>query len=914
MLVTVTGHGRLPYLGDLSVGSTATYCTLEDVTIGGDGLLTPDDEVELMIAVRNEGTSTAYGVTGSLGAGSPYGSVVSGALDFGDVAPGATAWATAPAIVGVPADAEHGAAVTWPLTVSAGGSDWESALVLDVTGTALSVDGASAPPAPGASGDLVVDLSNTGAFDATGLTGALTSDSPWIIVTDGDADFDDVNTGGSGDNAASPFALSVAADCYPGHLATLELTLTDAAGAVTVLPVPLQIGTASTDDPLGPDGYGYYAYDDTDVASGLAPTYDWIPIDPDSGGPGDDLGLSDFGWEEDDTKTVDLPFTFRYYGQDYDRVSICSNGWLAMGEMNLVHYRNFGIPSAGSPGAMIAPFWDNLYQTGTHRVYTWYDDVEHRFVVQWADMPNDYSNTTQNFEVVLYDPYWHQTSTGDGMILFQYETVGNTDSRDGYATVGIQNAERTDGLMYTFWNEYAGAAAPLASGRAILFMPLGEILQPAADVSPVDVAASAASGGQVLEYLHIGNTGEVGSKLNYSLEVVDPLTRSAAKSLAGSDVKLNATQYEPGTTVTLDVAATCISGDWEWLQEVILDLPAGVTVESATNMPTNHGTLNWDGTTGDGVTTSWGSGGYIDHEETAHADITLTFDAGLVGDVEIDWTVNGDNYGAPPHTVSGIIVLTPTDPAIYVTAPVDGVVATLGTSLDVEFLAVNGPATATVELQRESGGAWSTLATGVDLSLGSWSWTVAGDPGPYAVIRVTDELDPLVFGLSGVFAVGRDMGWLSLGSTEGQVDAGASHDITITLDATGLADGVYEADLDVIHNGGPAVTVPVTFTVGGLVAAELPTRVALLGAHPNPFNPQTTISFALPSDMPVTLNVYSAQGRLVRTLLAGSQPAGTHRVLWDGRDGSGREVASGVYLYRLTTPEGAQSGKAALLK
>jgi hypothetical protein len=74
--------------------------------------------------------------------------------------------------------------------------------------------------------------------------------------------------------------------------------------------------------------------------------------------------------------------------------------------------------------------------------------------------------------MVLYDPVHHPTETGDGEILFQYDTVNNTDNRDGYVTVGIQNHDHTDGLLYTYWNEYAPGGATLSSGRAIRILPL----------------------------------------------------------------------------------------------------------------------------------------------------------------------------------------------------------------------------------------------------------------------------------------------------------------------------------------------------------------------------------------------------------------------------------------------------------
>ena len=68
---------------------------------------------------------------------------------------------------------------------------------------------------------------------------------------------------------------------------------------------------------------------------------------------------------------------------------------------------------------------------------------------------------------------------------------------------------------------------------------------------------------------------------------------------------------------------------------------------------------------------------------------------------------------------------------------------------------------------------------------------------------------------------------------------------------------------------------------------------------PNPFNPETVIKFNLPEASPVSLNVYNILGQVVRTLVDEELPAGIHSVTWDGRNGQGFDVASGVYFYRI---------------
>ncbi len=96
--------------------------------------------------------------------------------------------------------------------------------------------------------------------------------------------------------------------------------------------------------------------------------------------------------------------------------------------------------------------------------------------------------------------------------------------------------------------------------------------------------------------------------------------------------------------------------------------------------------------------------------------------------------------------------------------------------------------------------------------------------------------------------------------------------------------------------------------------AVLPAEVQLRGNYPNPFNPNTRIAFDLPRDMAVRLSVYDIRGNLVRRLLDENLGAGAQEVLWNGTDSRDGAVASGVYLYRMETPDGVQTGRMTLSK
>ena len=83
---------------------------------------------------------------------------------------------------------------------------------------------------------------------------------------------------------------------------------------------------------------------------------------------------------------------------------------------------------------------------------------------------------------------------------------------------------------------------------------------------------------------------------------------------------------------------------------------------------------------------------------------------------------------------------------------------------------------------------------------------------------------------------------------------------------------------------------------------------------PNPFNPQTSLRYELSEASEVRIVAYSLTGQKVRTLVNQQMPAGSHQVVWDGRDDRGRDAASGTYLIRMQVPQFAQTQKVSLIR
>ena len=94
---------------------------------------------------------------------------------------------------------------------------------------------------------------------------------------------------------------------------------------------------------------------------------------------------------------------------------------------------------------------------------------------------------------------------------------------------------------------------------------------------------------------------------------------------------------------------------------------------------------------------------------------------------------------------------------------------------------------------------------------------------------------------------------------------------------------------------------------------SLPNGFALGPNYPNPFNPSTIIPYQLPTATHVRLEVFNLLGQRVATLVDEARPAGFHTATWHATDGSGRAVAAGVYIYRMTVGEERQTGRMVLI-
>jgi hypothetical protein len=531
--VTITKHNFYPIVDSLNVeqaGVAVGYYshTVDDDNLGGssgdgDHIINPGEVVQIPLTFKNYGnTTTATGVSVTATENDPYVTLSNPTQSFPNLAPGATGGSSGSLLLQVSADCPHGHIIHLDFVTNSGQGNWNGGLDLEVVSYSIATlsayaSGADTLLSPGETANFVLTVRNQGGKNAVSLTASLTSLDSYVTVNDNNAGFGTVNAGSAGSCAADPFNLTAAADTPPGHYAKLKVIYSSAANATQTDTITITLGNRSTADPQGPDQYGYYCFDNTDLNYAQCPTYSWVEINPTQGGQGTQLAINDPSENQDMSIALNLPFTFQYYGVDYNAITVCSNGWISMGANNsFADFRNYPIPSCVGPYAMIAPFWDDLKTTTTGKVYAWSDATNHRLIVEWYQMPTLGSpNPLEKFQVILYDPAYYPTPTGDGEILFQYSNIqqvyGYSDDIP-YSTVGIESPDQQDGIEISYWNSYNNGAAPLQNGRAYFFTtnfaynPPGTNLHVTLTPSGTPIVIPA-SGGSFNFNIAVGNSG-----------------------------------------------------------------------------------------------------------------------------------------------------------------------------------------------------------------------------------------------------------------------------------------------------------------------------------------------------------------------------------------------------------------------
>ena len=820
---------------------------------------------------------------------------------------------------------------------------------------------------------------NVGSFDVSDLSLELVSLSNAVSIISAAANIVSLTT-----NAAVTveFTVSASEDCYEGQNLSFRLDFSNPDGLSAAAYFNLEAGLITNTVPTGPDSYGYYAYDGFDTIYTEAPVYNWIEIDPAYGGSGTMINLYDYG-DEGDVADVNLPFSFNFYGVNYDMISVCSNGFIAPGGTAQAAYMNSQIPAPQGPSPMIAPFWDDLKMAGGH-VYYYHDPTEHAFIVQWSRVQNDFTSSLQNFQVLIYNPAVYPTASGDAIIVFQYDTVNNTSAGNyggypmqhgQYATVGLEDHTFTRGLEYTFNNTYPTAAATLQNGLAIKFTTEGGGAQapPILTLNPNSFDFVLAPGTSETQILEISNNGE--ANLIYSIE----------KSYVGYSDETSRGQGGPDNF------------GYQWFDS---DEPNGPQ-------------YNWRDIAGLATEVTFSG------NNTGTDLMPIGFDFYFYGTYYSEFRINPNgwigfdddneevNNLSLPHPWAPQPAILPfwddldplTGGSVYYYGNADSLIVWFN---DVVHTAGNYSGTYDFQL---------LLYTNGDILFQYRDMT--GDTNSATIgIQDDDANDALQVTYNGNFVqnqfavmIKKIVDWVQIDPTYGYIEQGQTDEISIEVSAEELIPDNFTCYLIITTNdvGNPVVSVPInlyvtaefpqievstdfidfgevpvgqqtseilTISNAGNSALEITDlifsndvfstdlasltilpdaseemeifftpvqtgvheailtifsndyihpeiEIELLGEatqtgnddipalvtavqqnYPNPFNPNTTIKFSLAQTGKVSLIIYNIKGKKVKTLVNGILEPQNYSVSWNGVDDDGKQVSSGVYLYR----------------
>jgi hypothetical protein len=158
--------------------------------------------------------------------------------------------------------------------------------------------------------------------------------------------------------------------------------------------------------------------------------------------------------------------------------------------------------------------------------------------------------------------------------------------------------------------------------------------------------------------------------------------------------------------------------------------------------------------------------------------------------------------------------------------------------------------------------------------------------------------------------------WLQVNQISGTIPASEMCEIELLFDSTGLIPNTYNCELMILDNRMETI-IPITLTVNQLDVStdiSIPLATELLGNFPNPFNPETSISFALHTSDIVTLNIFNIKGQKIKTFQKELSGPGIYQINWNGRDENNKKVSSGIYFYHFQTNEYEKMAKMLLLQ
>jgi subtilisin family serine protease len=507
---SIFGSGRIDALNAVNAtpfpfALTPLAYRINDPAPGGNnnGLWESGEQVQLIVPIYNQLADTVRTCVATLTTADGYVTINNGTANLGNMTPHDTVDAIFVVTASASTPPMHLANFTLNLAHTGGNTNYPLQVYInplpDLVYQHFIVTGGNGNGIldPGETANLIVTVKNSGFAPAGSVTSVLRESSPYITLVDSSGNYGTIAVNDTANNLGDPYTVTAAAGTPIGT--SVPLLVRAVSGSyVDTFTFNVTVGR------LMPSDTGYYYTYWSHGPYFQAPTYSWYAIDStQSLHPGTPLNMTD-----DMTSAVTIPFTFRYYGVNYTAIAVCSNGWVALGTETSTNYTNVGLPSASAPAKTVFGIWDDLNPgaAGPGEVYYYNDATNHRFVVEWFRVDHyGATGTQENFEIMLYNPAFYPTPTGDGEIIVQYLNA----MRQADNTVGIQNSSQNVGIQYYLDGTYNALGVPITDTFALKFTTVkptlvgikeGEVLSLPGGIRPLTVFPSVSRGRVQIAY------------------------------------------------------------------------------------------------------------------------------------------------------------------------------------------------------------------------------------------------------------------------------------------------------------------------------------------------------------------------------------------------------------------------------
>ncbi|MBL7047415.1 MAG: T9SS type A sorting domain-containing protein, partial [Candidatus Marinimicrobia bacterium] len=622
----------------------------------------------------------------------------------------------------------------------------------------------------------------------------------------------------------------------------------------------------------GPDGSGYF-WSDSDLEPSI--DYEWTDISDIS----TQLSFSHNDWASD---PLEIGFEFPFYEQTYTQCIVNPNGWIGFGDDNS-EWENFGIPSSNAPCPAIFGFWDDLDPLQGGEVY-YYGDSE-KFVV-WFDDVIHYpgtNNGTYDFQMILYP-------NGDIQVNYQYMEGDITT-----ATIGIQNGEGNIGLQVVFNDSYVHDNLSLHF-RQVTSLPNWLTITP----QEGDLQGELQNGESATFTVEANSSGlplgsysaNININTNSQPTVIVPVILSVLSN--GNQTSISFTHINGWNMIGLPLIVEDNSCDvlfTDFVEGTLYSYDGNYVQEDSLQIGNGY----WLRFNNPGISTIIG---------TPINELIINLSEGWNMFSGISFPIDVDNIGDPDgiiisNTIYGheeaYLIPTEIEPGrgYWIRASAAGEITlstTRKTARTVKFIDRTVNANTITFTNKE--GKTNSLYFGVDIPederlsyslppispegfdirfIGNWK---AIEESGIIEVRNGSESVTLTYDVS--IEDNEDMKWVLFNVATGEEFLlGGSGEIEVAenIERFKLSKRILSVDSDL---------------------TEIPTEFTLYPSYPNPFNPSTTIKYAVPDPSKVRISVFDILGREVTELCNENKQPGYYKVVWNAS-----HYASGIYFIQM---------------